>query len=214
MRIVPLLSSSLAPDPWLAFAAVELAWTGQLHPGWADPGPGGPQVHALHLPAQPWGAALGETALDALRPGLGPDFLVLRADAPADRAGHSAFMSVLEGLLEVAQDQGVKLALRPAPGAAPVLVRHLREARGEAVGFCWDAGLAADLEAVSDRLFCAVGAPGDDFGPIQRLGYRWNLALPAQDPASHLELAARILRDFPPVLFPAATAPEPPAPRP
>ena len=203
MRIVPLLSSALAPDPWLAFPAVELAWTGQLHPGWTRTGPAGPQVHALHLPGQPWAAALGEAALDALRPRLGADFLVLRAADPGDRAGHAGFMAVLEGLLEVAQGQGLKLALRPAPGAAPALVRHLREARGEAVGFCWDAGLAADLEAVSDRLFCAVGGPGDDFGPIQRLGYRWNLAVPAGDPASHLELAARILRDFPPVLFPA-----------
>jgi len=203
MRIVPLLSSALAPDSWLAFAAVELAWTGRLHPGWARRQAGNPEVHALHLAGQPWTAALGETALDALRPGLGADFLVLRATAPGNRAEHSAFMTVLEGLLEVTHGTGVKLALRPAPGAAPALVRDLREARGEAVGFCWDGALADDLEVVSDRLFCAVGAPGDDFRPIQRLGYRWNLALPAEDPDAHRALAARILQAFPPVLFPA-----------
>ena len=68
----------------------------------------------------------------------------------------------------------------------------------------WDSGVPPqDLEAISDRLFCAVGAPGDDFQPIQRLGYRWNLAIPAEDPQAHRALAARIGLDYPPVLFPA-----------
>jgi hypothetical protein len=159
-------------------------------------------VHALHLPWQPWGADLGETALAALRPGLGADFLVLRARAPEGRMERSAFLEVMEGLLEVTQGQGPKLALRPAPGAAPSLVALLREARGEAVGFCWDAGLGADLACFEDRLFCAVGEPGDDFRPIQALGYRWNLAIPAGDPATLRQVMADIERDFPPVLFP------------
>jgi hypothetical protein len=161
------------------------------------------QVHALHLPWQPWGPALGETALAALRPALGADFLVLRAALPADRAELSAFMGVLEGLLEVTQGQGQKLVLRPAPGAAPGLVERLREARGEAVGFCWDAAAGADLACFEDRLFCAVGEPGDDFQPIQALGYRWNLAIPARDPATLRQAQAAIERAFPPVLFPA-----------
>ncbi|MDR3669854.1 MAG: hypothetical protein P4L36_03365 [Holophaga sp.] len=199
MRIVPLLPSSGPPDPWRSFPAVELAWTGTLHPGWLQPGP---QVHALHLPWQPWGPDLGETALAALRPRLGADFLVLRAGLPDSRAEHSASMAVLEGLLEVAQGEGQKLVLRPLPGAAPGLVRQLREARGEAVGFCWDAGAGGDLASFEDRLFCAVGEPGDDFQPIQALGYRWNLAIPAGDPDTLRQAQAEIERDFPPVLFP------------
>jgi hypothetical protein len=83
-------------------------------------------------------------------------------------------------------------------------VALLREARGEAVGFCWDAGLGADLACFEDRLFCAVGEPGDDFRPIQALGYRWNLAVPARDPAAMRHAQAEIERAFPPVLFPEA----------
>jgi hypothetical protein len=201
MRIVPLLPSSCAPGPWRAFPAAELAWDGALHPDWTRPVAGGPPVHALHLPDLPWGPGLGETALAALRPGLGADFLVLRAPLPQGRTGEAAFMAVLEGLLEVTRGQP-KLALRPAPSAAPGLVQRLRAARGEAVGFCWDAALGADLDCISDRLFCAVGEPGDDFRPIQRLGYRWNLAIPAADPDALLLAAADIARAFPPVLFP------------
>jgi hypothetical protein len=179
---------------------VELAWAGTLHPDWA--GPGAPQVHALHLSWQTWGPSLGEAALAALRPRLGADFLVLRAALPQGRAELAACMGVLEGLLEVTQPQGQKLALRPLPGAAPGLAGHLREARGEAVGFCWDAGVGADLACFEDRLFCAVGEPGDDFRPIQALGYRWNLAVPVRDPAAMRQAQALIERDFPPVLFP------------
>jgi hypothetical protein len=183
---------------------VELAWTGALHPDWTRLRPSPPQVHALHLPEQPWGSAVGEAALAALHPPLGADFLVLRAGAPAGLAGAAAFLSVLEGLLEATQGTGLKLALRPAPGAAHGLAERLREARGAAVGFCWDAGVGVDLDCISDRLFCAVGRSGDDFRPIQRLGYRWNLAVPALDPASFRAEMEDIARAFPPVLFPAA----------
>jgi len=203
MRIVPLLPASRTPEPWRAFPAVELAWDGAPHPDWMCTAEV-PQVHALHLPARPWGPALGEAALAALRPPLGADFLVLRAAAPEGRSQLSAFMAVLEGLLEVTQGRGVKLALRPAPGAAPVLAARLREARGAAVGFCWDSGVGSDLVCFEDRLFCAVGAPGDDFRPIQALGYRWNLAVPATDPAAMRLAEQAITAAFPPVLFPEA----------
>ena len=202
MRIVPLLPSTCDPRPWVQLPAVELVWAGRSHPGWGGSRPAPPQVHALHLALQPWGAGLGETALAALRAVPGVDFLVLGAPEPLDRTQASAFLAVLEGLLEVAQGEGFKLALRPAPGAAPALVRRLKEARGAAVGFCWDAQVGGDLDWISDRLFCAVGGPGDDFRPIQRLGYRWNLAVPAGDPRAFLETRERIAREFPPVLFP------------
>ena len=129
---------------------------------------------------------------------------MLRAAAPEGRSQLSAFMAVLEGLLEVTQGRGVKLALRPAPGAAPALATRLREARGAAVGFCWDSGVGSDLACFEDRLFCAVGAPGDDFRPIQALGYRWNLAVPATDPAAMRLAEQAITAAFPPVLFPEA----------
>jgi hypothetical protein len=143
----------------------------------------------------------------ALRAGLEPDFLVLAASAPGPRLDTSRFLGVLEGLLELTHGTGVKLALHPAPGAAPALVRLLREARGEAVGFCWDHAVGGDLELISDRLFCAVGAQGDDFSGLQALGYRWNVAVPGADRAALETLAAA----WPPVFFPSGlnAAPDP-----
>ncbi|HET8716071.1 MAG TPA: hypothetical protein VFM16_09620, partial [Holophagaceae bacterium] len=64
-------------------------------------------------------------------------------------------------------------------------------------------GGVADLAAVEDRLFCAVGAETDDLEGLRRLGYRWNLALPAADPAAFARLKAALEARFPPVLFPA-----------
>ena len=178
-------------------------------------------MHALHLPACPWTASLGETAMAALRPRLDIDFLVIPAACPIGRLQSSAFLGVLEGLLEVTHGTGVKLALRPEPGQAQGLVRLLKDARGEAVGFCWDRQAGQDLDCISDRLFCALGAPGDDFAPLQRLGYRWNLALGGQEPASLRAAIAALEQAFPPVLFPAdlpeaaalATLPKPPKPQ-
>ena len=72
------------------------------------------------------------------------------------------------------------------------------------MGFCWDSGVGSDLVCFEDRLFCAVGAPGDDFRPIQALGYRWNLAVPATDPAAMRRAEQAITAAFPPVLFPEA----------
>jgi len=190
MRFVPLVPSEIDPSAHKPFQAIELAWNGSLHPAWA-----GLPVHAIHLAPAPWDEALGETAMAALRARLEPDFLVLAAEDPEARMDVSRFLGVLEGLLEITHGTGVKLALRPAPGAAPGLVRRLREARGEAVGFCWDRGVGADLECISDRLFCAVAEPGDDLAGLEALGYRWNVAVPG---GAGLEDLARA---WPEVLF-------------
>jgi hypothetical protein len=190
---------------------VELAWTGALHRHWLR---GAPEVHAMHLPSRPWDGALGDQVLGVLRQGLDLDFLVLPAACPTDRLELSQFMAVLEGLLEVTAGRGLKLALRPLPGHAPALVKLLKEARGEAVGYCWDAHVGSGLDSISDRLFCAVGAPTDPFAPLQRLGYRWNLALPGQDPAGFQEVVRRLEEAYPPVLFPAELEPPTPQERP
>ena len=200
MRFVPLIPSNLPPLPWRPFRAVELLWTGELQPQWLRDAP---QVHAVHLPASPWTASLGVTVLEVLRQRLELDFLVLPAAAPSGLQATSGFLGVLEGLLEVTQGRGIKLALRPGPGQAQGLARLLKEARGEAVGFCWDGQTGADLDCFSDRLFCAVGAPADDFAPLQRLGYRWNLALRGQDPGALRQTIEGLEQAYPPVLFPA-----------
>lgn len=211
MRFVPLIPSNLDPSPWRPFPAAELAWTGALHLGWLT---GPQQVHAVHLPACPWTDALGDQVLQVLRPKLELDFLVIPATCPRDRMAHANFMTVLEGLLEVTHGMGVKLALRPGPGEAEGLVKLLKEARGEAVGFCWDTHTPGDLDCVADRLFCAVGEPLDDFAPLQRLGYRWNLALPAEAPDPLLGTIASLEKAFPPVLFPADLTSAPRGPQP
>ena len=208
MRFVPLIPSDLDPAPWRRQPAVELAWTGQLHPSW---GQAGPELHAIHLPAQPWTGALGDTVLAVLRPRLELDFLVIPAACPRDRLASSSFMAVLEGLLEVTQGTGVKLALLPGPGEAKGLVKLLKAARGEAVGFCWNSALNPDLDCISDRLFCAVGTPSEDFADLQRLGYRWNLALPGQEPGPFQATRTRLEQAFPAVLFPAGLAPQAPS---
>ncbi len=202
MRFLPLLSSELDPAPWAGFAAVELVWSADGHPGWGEALRQGRQVHAVHLPSLPWGSDLLEAAGAAGREGLGWDFLVIPAAAPLGREARSAFLGTLEVLLEVFQGRGPKVALRPAPGVAPALAALLREVRGEAVGFCWDADLDADLEAVSDRILTAVGSPLDDFSALRRLGYRWNMALPSTDPAETAETIARLRAVWPEVLFP------------
>jgi hypothetical protein len=208
MRFVPLIPSEFEPGPWHGFQAVELVWNRTLHGAWAR---AGLAVHAIHLPEAPWQDALGETVMVALRANLDPDFLVLPAAAPEGRLATAAFLAVLEGLLELTHGKGVKLALRPAPGSAPALVALLKEARGEAVGFCWDRSLGGDLALVSDRLFCAVGGPGEDLAGLQALGYRWNVAVPCQEPgAARLTLEALAAAN-PPVLFPSGltVAPDP-----
>ncbi len=191
MRYLPLLSSLTDPAPWPA--DVELSWEGGLHPGWTHPGRA---VHALHLPAQPFGEALLRQAGLALSRGLHPDFLVIAVEALPDRASGFALLGMLEMLLEVVQGR-VKMALRVHPEAQAAVLTLLREARAEAVGFCFAGG---DPEPMADRLWCAVGGAGLE--PLRALGYRWNVALPATDPEAFQSEAARLAEAHPAVLFP------------
>lgn len=198
MRVLPLLPSSADPAPWSDFWDAELAWDGRLHHGWAAFARAG-GVHAIHLP---FGASL-EDAAEVLRQTLplGPDFLVLPASKPEGRKAAFAFLGTVEGLLEALTPKGLKLAIKPGPGAEMELARLLKESRGEAVGFCWHGGVR-DLAAMEDRLFCAVGSAEDDLAPLQRLGYRWNLALAASDGGSFAAAKSSIESRFPAVFFP------------
>jgi hypothetical protein len=203
MRFVPLIPAGLDPAPFAAFRDVELALEGPPHPGWAAAVARGLAVHALHLPALSWNDDLALRGVACLGLGLGPDFLVLRAGEPSGLMGGSRFFRVLEAILEQANGRGVKVALRPEPGAAAALAKRLKEARGEAVGFCWDASVGADLEALSDRLLTAVFSEGADLAPLQATGYRWNMAVPGAEPGDlRLRLAA-LAAAHPGVLFPA-----------
>lgn len=132
----------------------------------------------------------------ALRQGLNPDFLVIPVEALPDRATGFALLGLLEMLLEVVQGR-LKLALRMHPEAQASVLTLLREARAEAVGFCYSGG---DPEPLADRLWCAVG--GADLAPLRALGYRWNVALPATDPAAFQAEAARLSAAHPAVYFP------------
>ena len=210
MRFVPLIPSDLEPAPWSSFRAVELSWTGALHPHWLR---GEPEVHAVHLPATPWTHDLGATVLAVLRPRLDLDFLIIPAGCPVDRQERALFLGVLEGLLEATHERRIKLALQPEPGAAQGLVSLLKEVHGEAVGFCWNGQTELDLEGMSDRLFCAVGGPEEAFGPLQRLGYRWNLALTGHEPGPLAEAIRGLEAAFPTVYFPADLAPAASAPQ-
>ena len=195
MRFLPLLSSLDDPAPWPLEA--ELRWEGALHAGWRHPRRA---VHALHLPDGPPGAPLLAAAGEALRQGLNPDFLVLPVGSLEDRASGFALLGTLETLLEAVRGR-VKLALRVEGAARDRALALLREARAEAVGFCWIGG---DPEPMADRLWCAVGADGADLAPLQALGYRWNVAVPAADPAAFEARMAALRAAHPEVLFPAA----------
>ncbi len=203
VRFLPVLPSNLDPSAWTGLCDADLRWTGALHPGWAAFARRG-AVHALHLPEMKLGDRAVEAAAEALRlaGGLGLDFLVLPASKPGGRRDEFAFLGTVEALLEALHPRGLKLAVRPGPGAEVALSQLLKGARGEAVGHCWHPGVA-DLEAIADRLFCAVGSREADLAPLQRLGYRWNLALEAVDMEGFKAVAAELEARFPPVLFPA-----------
>ena len=205
MRFLPLLSACQDPAPWIPFRNLELSWEGGLHPDWGRAVREGLGVHALHLPVRPWGEPRVVEACEALRAPLGIDFLILPTAAPGNRAETAHFLGALEALLEALQGRGVKLALRPVPGATPALVTLLKEMRCDAVGYCWDAGVGRDLESLSDRLFCAVGSAQDDLAELRRLGYRWNVAVPASDPEAARSVLAGLEAANPMIYFPEVT---------
>ena len=199
MRFVPLLPSGLDPTPWRTLGPVALDWEGEPDPRWEAEAFRGLAIHTVHLP----GVAPVVEALSVLqRRNLGPDFLVVPVARPANREAGFRFLGDLEALLEAASGRGVKLALRLESGATAAVLDLLRQARGEAVGFCWHAG-CEDLEALADRLWTGVCEPGADLRPLQRLGYRWDMALPATDPDRYRREAATLEAAHPPVLFPA-----------
>ena len=199
MRFVPLLPSGLDPAPWLGLGPVALRWEGEPDPRWEAEAFRGLPIHTVHLP----GTAPVVEALSVLqRRNLGPDFLVVPVARPANREAGFRFLGDLEALLEATSGRGVKLALRLEAGATAAVLDLLRQARCEAVGFCWHPA-SEDLEALADRLWTGVGAPGADLRPLQRLGYRWDMALPATDPDRYRAEAAALEAAHPPVLFPA-----------
>lgn len=198
MRFIPLLSSSFDPAPWLSLAPLMLRWDGTLHAAWSPAVRRGLAIHAVHLPAE----TPVEAALEALRQGLGPDFLVIPVAKPDSREAGFKLLGQLETLLEATSGRGIKLALRLDTGAATVVLELLRQAHGEAVGFCWHPGIE-DAEPLADRLWCGVCEPGADLRPLQALGYRWDMALTAEDPDAFRRLAAALAAAHPAVLFPA-----------
>jgi hypothetical protein len=175
-----------------------LQWDGELHPGWIRAAGRGLAIHAAHLA----GAAPVEEALAVLRQGLGLDFLVIPVQNPGTREAGFRLLGQLETLLEATSGRGVKLALRLEAGAEPAVLDLLREAHGEAIGFCWHPGLT-DAESLADRLWCGICEPGTDLQPLRALGYRWDMALAAEVPATFRAQAAVLEAAHPPVLFPA-----------
>lgn len=198
MRFLPLIPSSFAPAHWVPLGPLALRWDAAVHPDWAPTVRRGALIHALHL----GDASPLEAALEALRLGLGPDFLVLAVGPLEGREAGFRLLGQLESLLEATSGRGPKVALRIAGGAEAAVLDLLRQARAEAVGFCWHPG-SADPERLADRLWCGDCAPDTDLKPLQRLGYRWDMALPAQTPAQFQAQAAALLAAHPPVLFPA-----------
>ncbi len=198
MRFVPLISSRMDPGPWLSQAPLMVQWEGILHGNWASAVRRGLAVHAVHLPGQ----AVVDEGLEVLRLGLGPDFLVLPVSRPQGREAGFRLLGHLDSLLEAISGRGVKLALRLEEGSEAAVLELLRQAHGEAVGFCWHPGIR-DAEPLADRIWCGLCEPGSDLRPLQTLGYRWDMALAAEDPDTFRSVAAALAAEHPPVLFPA-----------
>jgi hypothetical protein len=198
MRFVPLIPSSFDPESWLSLAPVMLQWDGSLHGAWPQAVRRGLAIHAVHLS----GEAPVEEGLAVLHRGLGADFLVIPVRRPETREAGFRLLGQLETLLEATSGRGVKLALRLDPGAEAAVLDLLRQAHGEAVGFCWHPGIQ-DAEPLADRLWCGVCMPGTDLLPLQALGYRWDMALAAKEPEAFRVEAAALEASHPPVLFPA-----------
>jgi hypothetical protein len=176
-----------------------LQWKGVLHEGWGPSVRRGLAIHAVHLSS---GGSPVEEGLEILRHGLGVDFLVIPVRRPEGREAGFRLLSHLEALLEATSGRGIKLALHLEAGAETAVLDLLREAHGEAIGFCWHPGIQ-DAEPLADRLWCGLCAPGMDLRPLQALGYRWDMALPAEDPDAFRRQAMALEAAHPPVLFPA-----------
>jgi len=198
MRFVPLIPSSFDAVPWLPLAPLMLRWDGALDGGWSPAVRRGLAIHAVHLP----GDAPVEAALVVLGCNLGPDFLVIPVQRPLSREAGFRLLGQLETLLEATSGRGVKLALQLVPGSESAVLDLLRQAHGEAVGFCWHPGIV-DAELLADRLWCGLCEPGTDLRPLQALGYRWDMALAATDPETFRAHAAALQALHPEVLFPA-----------
>jgi len=198
MRFVPLISSSEHPEPWLTLAPLMLRWDGSWHAGWSQAARKGLAIHAVHLP----GRAPVDEGLEVLRQGLGADFLVVPVARLDTREAGFRILGQLEALLEATSGRGIKLALSLESGSEAAVLELLRQAHGDAVGFCWHPGIE-DAEPLADRLWCGLCEPGTDLRPLQALGYRWDMALPATDPALYRVQAAALASAHPPVLFPA-----------
>jgi hypothetical protein len=140
--------------------------------------------------------------MEVLRHGLGPDFLVIPVRKPETREAGFKILGNLETLLEATSGRGIKLALQLEAGAETAVLDLLRQAHGEAVGFSWHPGIV-DPEPLADLLWCGVCDPGSDLHPLQNLGYRWDMALVAEDPDTFRTQAAALEAAHPPVLFPA-----------
>lgn len=169
----------------------------------------GLEIHALHYPEPSWAPESLTPFLEGLS--LQPDFLVVAASVPQDRQAQGRFLTGLELLLEALAGRGVRLVLRPQPGALEPLAALLREVRGEAIGFCWDPAMD-DLDACADRLCCAVleGTDLAALGSLRALGYRWNLALPTSEPDTAEALVTRLRAEFQGSEFPPLPAEIPP----
>jgi hypothetical protein len=198
MRFIPLLSSSFDPAPWLPVASVMLHWDGTLHEAWSPAVRRALAIHAVLLPVE----APVEAALEVLRLGLGPDFLVIPVRRPETREEGFKLLGQLELLLEATSGRGLKLVLRLEAGAETAVLELLRHAHGEAVGFCWHPRIA-DAEPLADRLWCGICEPGTDLRPLQALGYRWDMALVAENPDAFRRQATLLEAAHPAVLFPA-----------
>lgn len=199
MRFVPLIPSRLDPGAWTGLGPVALHWEGDPEGRWAAAAFRGLPVHTVHLP----GKSVVAEALEVLHQReLGPDFLVLPAPRPEGREAGFRFLGELEALLEATSGRGTKLALHLELGATAAILELLRQARCEAVGFCWHPE-TEDLEALADRLWTGRCRPGSDLRELQRLGYRWDMALPAEAPESYRAQAAALEAAHPPVIFPA-----------
>jgi hypothetical protein len=194
MRPIPLLPSTLDPATWPDLRDAELRWEGSLHPGWKKK-----SIHALHMPEVAPGELL-EHVQTGWAAGAGPDFIVLPVPELKGRTEGFSLLGALEILLQVSQGR-VKMALRPSAASQSQVLALLKEARGEAVGFCWQPGV--DPELIADRLWCAVAEADSDVSPLQRLGYRWNVGFAASDPEAFKAWSASLLQRFPPVLFPS-----------